>query len=113
MATTTAISNETLIANITAATQRLAETTVSEMVLEDSRINAKLAAIDRIMAAGDNQFTGKPHSFSSAEAIVNTDEQYQSYLEQQRNAVRERVLARGAYDAAISAARLFAASKEG
>ena len=88
------------------AARELAEATVAEMALEDSRITAKVAAIDRIMSAGDNTFTGKPHSFSSAEAIVNTDETYQSYLERQRNAVRDRILARGAYDAALAAARL-------
>lgn len=88
------------------AARELAEATVAEMALEDSRITAKVAAIDRIMSAGDNTFTGKPHSFSSAEAIVNTDETYQSYLERQRNAVRDRILARGAYDAAVAAARL-------
>lgn len=95
-------------ANIEAAASRLADATIAEMALEDTRINAKLAAIDRIMAAGDNQFTGKPHSFSSAENIVNTDEQYQSYLEQQRDAVRQRILARGVYEAAVASARLAA-----
>lgn len=113
MSAQTTVSNTTLIANITSAAARLAETTVAETVLEDSRINAKLAAIDRIMSAGDNTFTGKPHSFSSAEAIVNTDDQYQSYLEQQRNALRDRILARGAYDAAIAAARLAGAQEAG
>jgi hypothetical protein len=92
--------------NITNAARELADATVAEMALEDSRITAKLAAIDRIMAAGDNTFTGKPHSFSSAEAIVNTDESYQTYLERQRYTARERIIARGAYDAAVAAARL-------
>lgn len=92
--------------NIENAARELADATVAEMALEDSRITAKVAAIDRIMSGGDNTFTGKPHSFSSAEAIVNTDEDYQAYLERQRNAVRDRILARGAYDAAVAAARL-------
>lgn len=104
--------SNTFIANIESAAARLADATTAEMALEDARINAKLAAIDRIMSAGDNQFTGKPHSFSSAENIVNTDAQYQTYLEQQRDAARNRILARGQYDAAIAAARLHAASKE-
>jgi hypothetical protein len=96
----------TLISTIEQAAARLADAVVAETALEDARITAKLAAIDRIMAAGDNTFTGKPHSFSSAEAIVNTDDDYQTYLERQRNAMRDRIIALGAYDAAIAAARL-------
>lgn len=95
-----------LVRNIEDRASSLAEATVAEQALEDARINVKLAAIERIMARGDNQFTGKPHSFSSAESVVNTDDEYQSYLERQRNAVRTRILARGAYDAAIAAARI-------
>lgn len=95
-----------LVAAIGRHGRALAEAVVAEQAIEDARINAKLAAIDRIMAKGDNQFTGKPHSFSSAEGMVNTDEEYQTYLERQRNAVRDRILARTAYDAAVAAAHL-------
>jgi hypothetical protein len=84
----------------------LADSVEAEQSLEDARINIKLAAIERIMARGDNQLTGKPHSFSSAEAVVNTDDDYQEYLERQRNAVRNRIIAKGVYDAAVAAARL-------
>lgn len=92
--------------NITSAARELADATTAEMALENSRFAAKIAAIDRIMSAGDNTFTSKPHSFSSAEAIVNTDTDYQTYLELQRNAIRDRIIARGAYDAAVAAAHL-------
>jgi hypothetical protein len=92
--------------NIEIVTANLAETTTFEMSLEDTRINVKLAAIERIMRAGDNPLTGKPHSFSSAEAIVNTDGEYQNYLERLRQAAHNRIVARGAYDAAVAAARL-------
>lgn len=98
-----------LVADIARAGRALAEAVLAEQSLEDARINAKLAAIDRIMAKGDNQFTGKPHSFSSAENIVNTDEEYQAYLERQRQAVRAKILAKTAYDAAVAAAHLGAA----
>lgn len=94
--------------NIETAAEQLANATLVEQRLEDERIAHKLAAIDRIMARGDNTFTGKPHSFSSAEAVVNTDDEYQSYLAQIRSAMRDRILARGNYDAAIAAARLAA-----
>lgn len=88
------------------AAANLADAVVNETALEDGRIAEKLAAIERIMAAGDNVLTGKPHSFSSAEAMVNTDPAYQDYLARQRDAVRARILARGAYDAAVAEARL-------
>lgn len=93
----------TLVNNITAAAERLAEAVNAEQTLEDGRIYVKLAAIERIMAAGDNPLTGKAHSFSSAEAVVNTDPEYQTYLARQRDAVRERILAQGALYAARAA----------
>jgi hypothetical protein len=95
-----------LVQDIADAARLLADAVAAEQALEDNRINVKLAAIDRIMSAGENQFTGKPHSFSSAEALVNTDSDYQAYLERQRDAVRRRILAKGTYDAANAAARL-------
>lgn len=94
------------IDNIKTAAANLADATVAEMRLEDERTAHKLAAIDRIMSRGDNPLTGKPHSYSSAEATVNTDEDYQAYLGKIRAAVRDRIIARGTYDAAIAAARL-------
>lgn len=97
---------ENLVADIETAASHLAEAVAAEQSLEDNRINVKLAAIERIMAAGDNPFTGKPHSFSSAESVVNTDSLYQEYLERQRNAVKARILAKGNYDSAVAAARL-------
>jgi hypothetical protein len=100
------MTSTTLIDDIHRASVRLADSVEAEQSLEDARINIKLAAIERIMARGDNQLTGKPHSFSSAEAVVNTDDDYQEYLERQRNAVRNRIIAKGVYDAAVAAARL-------
>jgi hypothetical protein len=98
--------SDSLIHDIETATQSLAHAVMAEQTLEDNRINIKLAAITRIMTAGDNPLTGKPHSFSSAEAVVGTDSEYQDYLERLRIAVRDRILAKGNYDAAVAAARL-------
>lgn len=78
----------------------------NEMTLEDERIIVKFAAIERIMKAGDNPLTGKPHSFSSAEAQVNTDFDYSEYLARCRDAAAARIRARAQYDAAVAAARL-------
>jgi hypothetical protein len=94
------------VKNIETAAGLLADATVAEMQLEDHRAVVKLTAIDRIMRSGDNPMTGKSHSFSSAEAMVNTDEEYQNYLAKIRDAVRQRILARGNYDASLAAARL-------
>lgn len=89
--------------------RELAAAVTAEQTLEDARINVKLAAIERIMRA-DNPLTGKPHSFSSAEAIVGTDSEYQAYLERQRAAVHARILAKGRHEAALAAASLAAVS---
>lgn len=99
---------DTLVNNIETAALRLADAVTAEQAIEDARINIKMAAVGRIMKSGDNPLTGKAHSFSSAEALVNTDDEYQQYLERQRNAVRDRIIAKGAYDAAVAAARLHA-----
>lgn len=91
---------------IEAAGLELANAVTHEMELENNRHTVKLAAIERIMKAGDNTLTGKPHSFSSAEAAVSTDEGYMNYLGQITQAVRARIIARSQYDAAIAAARI-------
>lgn len=95
-----------IVANILQTTRQLADATVAEMALEDNRHNVKFAVTERIMTSGDNKLTGKPHSFSSAEAAATADEEYINYLERLRSATRDRILARGAYEAAIAAARL-------
>lgn len=94
--------------NITSAAAALADAVRRESELEDNRISVKMAAVERIMKSGDNPLTGKPHSFSSAEALVNTDTAYSEYLGQCRDAAHARMIARGNYDAAIVTARLAA-----
>ena len=49
-------------------------------------------------------------AFSAAEAVVNSDSEYQQYLAEQRQAVRGRIIARGVYDAAVAKARLMVGS---
>lgn len=92
--------------NITAAAAALADAARREAELEDNRISVKMAAVERIMKSGDNPLTNKPHSFSSAEALVNTDSTYSDYLGQCRDAAHARMIARGNYDAALATARL-------
>ena len=97
-----------IVERITAAAKELADAREAEQELEDNRINVKLRAIEKIMRSGDNSLTGKPHSFSSAEAAVGTDAEYQDYLAQQRAATRRTILARGDYEAARAVAVLTA-----
>jgi hypothetical protein len=89
--------------------QQYADAIANETSLEDGRAKIKMEAVQRIMAAGDNPMTGKPHSFSSAEAIVNTDRDYSDYLAKLREAAVNRILAKGNYDAAYTEALLYAA----
>jgi hypothetical protein len=84
----------------------LADAVIHEMELEDNRHVVKLNAIEYIMGSGDNKLTGKPHSFSSAEALVHTDDSYAAHLTKLRHAARDRILAKGRYDAAVATARL-------
>lgn len=87
------------------ATVDLATAVAHEMLLEDTRHVIKFEAISRIMAA-ENKLTGKPHSFSSAEATVHVDAEYASHLESLRKAAVTRIVAKGTYEAAIANARL-------
>lgn len=92
--------------HIVDAGDMLAAAVKEEMTLEDERANVKFAAIERIMRAGDNPLTGKPHSFSSAEAQVHTDFDYSEYLGRCREAAAKRIRAKAQYEAAVAAARL-------
>jgi hypothetical protein len=100
-----------LLSNIAKATEALAEAVSNEMSLEDGRAKIKMEAVQRIMAAGDNPMTSKPHSFSSAEAVANTDKVYNDYLATVRQAAVQRILARGRYDSALIEAQLIAGKR--
>jgi hypothetical protein len=108
----TVIETERLVKQIQSSYENYAKTVGAEMALEDARAGVKMAAVQRIMAAGDNPMTSKPHSYSSAEAIVNTDREYSDYLGRMREAAVARILAKGKYDAAIAEARLITATTE-
>lgn len=90
---------------IVTAGDRLAAATDLEMTLEDTRPAAKQLAVLRIVGTV-NPATGKAHSASSAEAVVETDEEYAAYRARQRAAVVERIKARAYYEASIARARL-------
>lgn len=95
-----------LVVSVYETAEKYAAAVKHEMELEDNRAAVKMAAIDRIMKAGDNPMTGKPHSFSSAEALVNTDRDYADYLSKQRDAVVNRIISKAKYEAALIEGRL-------
>jgi len=96
---------DTLHTMINKASADLARAVGNEMELEDGRGEIKSEAIGRIMARGDNKLTGKPHSVTSAETLVSADPAYIAHMAKLRAAARERIMARGAYDALVAASR--------
>ena len=70
-----------------------------EMQLEDLRALVKRDAIERILQT-ENPLTHKPHSASSAEAIVESDVDYTLHRLNQRVAVIDVDTARGRFEAA-------------
>lgn len=94
-----------LAAAITAAASALADATADEMRLEDERPVVKQRAILALVGT-DNPTNGKPHSASSAEAVVEAHADYAAHRLAQRDAVVARIMARGRYEAAVAAARL-------
>jgi hypothetical protein len=92
--------------NIRSAAKDLAETIRQQMTLEKDRHTIKVAAIDRIIKSGDNPMTGKPHSFSSAEAQVHADAEYDAHLSKIIDSTVAKILAVGNYDAAVAEAEI-------
>jgi hypothetical protein len=72
---------------------------------EDERAPLKAAAIKRLMSQ-TNDLTGKLHSASSAEAVVELDADYAAYRAMQRDAEVERHRTVAAYEIAKITARL-------
>lgn len=91
--------------DILAAGKALADATLAEMVIEDTRPIKKVEAIGRIIGT-TNHATGKPHSASSAEALVELDGEYAEVLKAKRAAVYARIVAKANYEATLAAARL-------
>ena len=81
------------------AAAKCAEAREHEQRIEDERPMIKHAAIVRLMQ-GTNALTGKPHSASSAEAIVESDPDYAGYLATRRDAVHQHMLAQAERDVA-------------
>lgn len=90
---------------VEAAAKSYGEAQARESELEDDRCFAKRDAIRRIMQL-PNEETGKPHSASSAEKVVETDSEYAAFRKTQREAVVATQLARGRFYASRLRAEL-------
>jgi hypothetical protein len=87
------------------AARALAGARTDEMGWEARRPAEKRDAILRLMQL-ENPLTKKPHSASSAEAVVETDEEYFDYLVAQRRIVFAAQIAWGEYEASRLTASL-------
>lgn len=96
---------EDAAAAVEAAGKVLAEALQDEQRMEDERPRAKQAAIRRLMQTV-NDDTGKQHSASSAEKVVELDADYMTYRKLQSAGVVARQTAWAAYDAAKLRAQL-------
>lgn len=94
-----------LIDAIEATAAALGLARAAEQALEDERPLVKSAAIRRLMGT-ENPETGKPHSASSAEKVVETDAEYMAHRRAQRDAVVATQEAWGRYEAAKQRAAL-------
>jgi hypothetical protein len=98
------------IAAMHAAAAALGAAKADELGLEDQRALVKRDAIKRLMQT-TNELTGKPHSASSAETVVEGDEEYALHRAAQRVAAIESQVAWAKWEAAR--ARVWAISKGG
>lgn len=79
-----------LIAQAEVAAQTAAAATLAEAELADDRPLVKHRAVLRIASTGTQPLTGKAHSYSSAEVMVEEDPEYADHLRRVREAAAER-----------------------
>lgn len=97
MNTITAVDNA--LAEYEARCIEYASLRAEESRLEDERHGVKQQALLRIMAT-ENSLTGKPHSASSAESVVQLDPTYAAYLARQREVVLQKNIEHGKTESA-------------
>lgn len=86
---------EQYLAAIETLGMELGKARAAEVELADQRIEVKVQAIREIIANGPNEFTGKPHSYSSAEAIVELHPAYQAHRRKQADNLLLQELVKG------------------
>jgi hypothetical protein len=95
---------EALRAIVTAG-ERMAQAHAAVQDLADGRAAEKSFAIRRLMST-TNEETGKPHSATSAEKVVEHDEEYRAYRRAERDAEVERLRSLAAFETAKRSADL-------
>jgi hypothetical protein len=99
-----------LIERFTAAHEAYVDFTVQEMECDDHKPVVKHTAIMSILGT-ENVATKKPHTYSSAEAIVETDAGYAEFLKKRRDVIASKMKARGDMEAAAFRVRAALALK--
>lgn len=94
-----------VIDRITMAGDMLGRAMAREAETQSQKGPKKAEAIRRLMGT-PNSLTEKPHSASSAEAVVELDPEYFTFLKECRIAIAERYEAQANYDAAVLRAQL-------
>lgn len=97
-----------LVRQVGLTARALAAATKEELELDHQRHVVKMQTIAKIVRSGDNPLTGKPHSFSSAELLVEQDPDYAQHMTKLREATEKRIIARGDYESALVEAQLMA-----
>lgn len=98
------------VQGIKTATEGLVEARDIVAALEDQRPLKKRDAILRLIGT-ENPLTGKPHSASSAEAIVESDPAYAAHRLEQRRAEADVLFARANYEIALLKAKALVATE--
>lgn len=93
------------------AADQWAKAKVEELRLEDDRAREKSHAVMRLIGT-DNPETGKPHSASSAEKVVELDEEYAAHRALQREATYQTIVTRAQYECALIRAKCIGANDE-
>lgn len=79
-----------LITEAEVLAKRTADAALTEASLTDRRPLVKHRAVLRLAASGVQPISAKPHSYSSAEAMVEEDPDFAEHIEMLREATQER-----------------------
>ena len=99
-----------LIDRFVAAQASYIDFTRQEMEFDDYKPVAKHNAVMRILGT-ENPATKKPHTYSSAETIVESDGEYASYLKSRRESIVHKMQAKADMEAAAFRVRAALAIK--
>lgn len=105
------MTTDEMVDEILKSGERFARAVTEELALEDEKPLRKADAIRSIIGS-ENVETGKPHSASSAEKVVEAHPEYAAFLTDRRAATYEKIVAGARYAAAKARARMAAGMAE-